>query len=170
MPTAWFIVEYVRVRGGLDYPAPEMPTRNVGVDEWSEQIWADGGDWDEIEVGGNRALVKMGASAATLDAIEAEGHYRFPVRKNSDSLSVLSKQQIGQMTRELRRMGFTNQEIDTALPDLSTFVFVDYLDFARQRRFKPFYDETTDEVRFDLSNPQPTKLLEQVDAKIPDED
>ena len=57
MPTAWYIIPYRR------RPARRRPTRYVAIDDHTAQIRDYGGTWSEVEVLGDRAIVKVRAPA-----------------------------------------------------------------------------------------------------------
>lgn len=72
MATAWFVVPY-ETRRRPPTIGPLM--RFCAMDRYTSTI---GPNWEEVEVLGNRALVKVSATPAQLNAIEsAEGWQRF---------------------------------------------------------------------------------------------
>ena len=64
MALGWFVCPYVRRNPG-ETPAE----RYYIVDDLTATICADGGDWDETEILGDVALVKVRASVATLTLV-----------------------------------------------------------------------------------------------------
>lgn len=66
MATAFFIAPYKR---DLSFPGP---ARYCAMDDFTPLIRTDGGDWAEAEIVGNRAIVKVRASDATLNTIASE--------------------------------------------------------------------------------------------------
>ena len=59
---AWFVAPY------KNYPG-EPNARYCAMDDYTAIIVADGGAWDESEINGNQAIVKVRAKQATLDLI-----------------------------------------------------------------------------------------------------
>lgn len=59
----WFLVPYTVVS------MTPRPKRQCAMNDFNEQIFSEGGDWDEIEVDGDKAVVKVKASKATIDLI-----------------------------------------------------------------------------------------------------
>lgn len=67
MNTAWFIVKYEE-----DLTAKPFPLRWCAVDKYTPQIEAESGCWEEIEIKGNQAIVKVKASQPLLNIIANE--------------------------------------------------------------------------------------------------
>jgi hypothetical protein len=116
MAIGWFIAPYKRDTGA------RRPTRYVIVDDLTPQIRVGGGDWTEAEVLGGVAIVKVRASAATLNAIAAlSGVTRIPVSQLGDPLSTLSTAQKNAIRTRVQALGYTLAELNAALPgDLGT--------------------------------------------------
>jgi hypothetical protein len=161
MPTAWFIVPYKR----RDHYG--RPGRYCAMDDFTAQIIAEGGWWTETEVLGNRALVKVRASAATLTQIAAEqGIKRLPKDRLDDSLATLSPAARQAIRAELEDMGYTLAEIQARFgTDLSAYTLGDVLRFAATRRLKPRYDSSSDTIVCD-GPAQLCRALAEVDAEV----
>lgn len=57
------------------------PGRYCAMNDFTPEIRADGGEWSEAEIGGNRAIVKVRADESTLNTIAAEPTFtRLPGR------------------------------------------------------------------------------------------
>jgi hypothetical protein len=161
MPTAWFIAPYKRRAGAA------RPGRYCAMDDFTAQIIAEGGHWSETEVLGNRALVKVRASADTLTQIAAEqGIKRLPKDRLDDSLATLSPAVRQAIRAELEDMGYTLAEIQARFgTDLSAYTLGDVLRFAASRRLKPRYDAGSDAIVCD-GPAQQCRPLNDVDAEV----
>jgi hypothetical protein len=164
MATGWFIVPYVR-----DTSRP-FPVRYAQIDDYSAQISEAGGEWAETEVLGNRAIVKVRASAAVLDALAAvPGFRRLPKDRLDDALSDLPTAVLTAIRDELQAMGYPLAEIrerfGLTVDDLADYTLRDVLQFAARRRLKPRYDPDTDEIVADGA-PQACRPIESVDKAV----
>lgn len=160
MAIGWFICGYAR-----DVSAPS-PTRYCAMDTFTTMIRADGGDWREAEYLGNRAIVKVRASAGTLTTIAGTtGFRRIPLTLLDDPLSSLTAGQRSAIRNEILDAGYTNAEINAALPDLSTVTLRQVLQFITSRRLKPRYDSGTDTIICD-GIVQPCTQPETIDGVI----
>jgi hypothetical protein len=172
MPVAWFFAPYKRVIG-----APR-PTRYCAMNDFTAQIWTDNGYptgnrpgtpqfWSETEILGNHALVKVRATQATLDAIDATtGFVRIPKARLDDSLSDLTAAQKTKINNKLLALGYTQAEIDAKLgPDIGLLRLAHVLRFAATRRYAPRYDAGTDSIVLDGRELAP-RLVESVDAVV----
>lgn len=112
------------------------------MDWHTEKIRADGGSWREVEVLGNRALVKVRASPATIAEIAADPHCRrIPVALIDRPLSDMTAGQRNAIRDELTAMGFPLQEIRERLwNDLSAVTMRQVFRFMASRRVKPRWD------------------------------
>lgn len=163
MALAWFIVPYKRRN-----PGEVPPERYCAMDDFTAQIRADGGDWSETEVLGDVAIVKVRASDATLATINAApGFVRIPNHVDlGDTLGDLTVNQRTAILNKLLSMGYTQAEIDAALPaNWQTVTLGQVLRFAARRRLKPRYDEGTDTIIIDGPE-QPVRPIEHVDDTI----
>jgi len=118
--------------------------RVCGMVDFDAQIRADGGAWREVEILGDRAIVKVRATAATLDAIAAvTGVQRIPLERLDDSLSTLPRPQLNTIRKAILECGYTTEELNARLPDLSVVTLRDVLRFLATRRLKPRYTDAT---------------------------
>lgn len=146
MAAGWFVCRYIRPLIG---PYANDPRgRACAMDRYTALIRADGGDWRETEVLGNRTIVKVRASAATLTTIAADPDIiRIPVALLDDPLSSLSAGQRTALRNELQDMGYTLGEIHAALgSDLSTITLGQLLRFAATRRRAARFDGGTQAI------------------------
>jgi hypothetical protein len=118
------------------------------MDDFTDQILADGGAWSEVEVLGDRAIVKVRANLETLLAIAGTaGFRRLPKDRLDDSLSSLSSGVKLALRNELIDAGYSLAEIQERLgADLGSKTLRDVLRFAASRRRKPRYDQATDTI------------------------
>lgn len=163
MAVGWFLAPYVRRAGA------RRPTRYVVVDDLTAAIRADGGDWTETEVLGDHAIVKVRASAATLNLVAAiPGVTRIPVGRLDDPLSSLTAGQQQALRDKVLALGYTPAEVNAALPNpIGTYTLRQVLRFVATRRLKPRYDQATDTIIID-GPVQPVRPIEDVDAAVPD--
>jgi hypothetical protein len=147
MPIAWFICPYKRREGwpGL------VPARYCAMDDFTPQIIVDKGAWAESEVLGDRAVVKVRASDATLAVIEAEpGFARLPKSGLSESLSDRTPGEKQALADLLVAGGYSAKEVREGLgANLGGRTLGDILRFAAQRRLKPRYDAAKDAIVLD---------------------
>ena len=145
LPTSWYISAYKRKL--LEFEQiTGSPCRYVALYDYIDVIRADGGKAQEIEILGNRALVKVKASESTLQLLENE-YVRLPLSDLDDSLSSLTDKEIAGLRDELMAMGYDTQEIEeTVGADLRLITLKDYLEMTVKRRRKPRYDPEKDEI------------------------
>lgn len=157
---AWFICGYK--------PLPSRPRfRYCAMDDFTTLIRADGGDWTETEVLGNRAIVKVRANALTLNTIAATpGFYRVPVDNLDAPLSSLSNAQASALRQQLLDMGYSDTEIRTALGNnIRTRTLRQVLDFAATRRLKPRWDDGAQAILLDGPG-QPVRPIADIDRSV----
>lgn len=143
MALAIFIVPYERTS------IAGRPARRCGMDRYTAQILADGGAWREAEFLGNRALVKVRASATTLNTIAStESWYRLPngALTLDTTLGSLTLAQRNAVRNQVLDAGYTQAEIDAQFPNLGNVTIRQALRFLLQRRLKPRYDSGTDTI------------------------
>lgn len=163
MALAWFIVPYKRRN-----PGKVPPERYCAMDDFTEQIRADGGDWSETEILGDAAIVKTRASAATLATIAATaGFDRFPNHVNlNDTLGDLTAGQRNAILNRALALGYSQAEIDAALPpNWQNVTLRQVLRFLAGRRLRPRYDQPTDTIVVDGPE-QPVRPVEDVDGQV----
>lgn len=161
MPVAWYIAPY-KPRTGA-----QMPTRYCAMDDFTAQIFGDGGTWTESEVLGNRAIVKVRASAGTLTSINAaQGFVRLPKDALGTALSDLTSQQKTALRNQLTDAGYTLAEIQARFgSDLGAFTLGDVLRFMASRRLKPRYDTGTQTIVCD-GDVQDCRSIDSVDSEV----
>lgn len=141
MTIAWFLAPYKR-----DTSDPH-PSRYCLVQDYNAAIVADGGAWIDTEVLGNMAIVKVRASNATLATIAADAAIvRIPAHTAlTDTLGDLTAGQRNAILNKLNAMGYSNAEINAALPaDWTSVTLGQVLRFAATRRLRwngpPWFD------------------------------
>ena len=166
MAFAWFICPYKRRVG------EPVPTRYCAMDDYTALILADGGTWDETEILGDKALVKVRASTTTLATIGATaGYFAIPARffRLEDSFADLTNGERNQITTAILGLGYTQAELDaamgTTLAAWRTRTLADLLGVAATRRLQPRYDQPTDTIVCD-GPVQPVKPVAIVAAKV----
>src|SRR5512139_3989668 len=109
MAYAWFICPYIVV-----HPTPNEKERQCAMNNFNAQIFGEGGAWDETEVLGDAALVKVRASEGLLTTIQnATGFVRVLTRWTlSDLLSDLTTAQRNGIQNKLLSMGYSQSEIN----------------------------------------------------------
>lgn len=138
------------------------------MDDFTAQIVADGGVWDETEILGNAALVKVRASSATLTTINAAaGFMRIPNHTDlNDTLGDLTAGQRQAIRDEALALGYSAGEIAAALPaNWQTVTLRQVLQFLATRRLRPRYDQPTDTIVCDGPT-QPVKSVDVVAAIV----
>jgi len=137
------------------------------MDDYTPQIFGEGGNWSESEVLGNYAVVKARASQATLDTIAADPLFlRIPLDRLDISLGQLTPQQRTLIRGRLQAMGYTQAEIFGSLDsNLAKVTLGQVLRFAASRRHKPRYDPIQDEIMLD-GEVQTCRSIESVDAEV----
>lgn len=161
----WFIAPYKR--------DPKVPVaRYCSIRDFQTLIEADGGTFKETEVLGDRAIVKVRANLATLQAIAGadvgggKRIRRLPKDALNAPLSDLSNAQKNALRNELTDAGYTVAEINARLPgNLGDYTLRDVLRFLASRRIEMRYDRANDAIVFD----GPTKTcrpVEDVDAEV----
>lgn len=140
MPVAWFIARYQHrlLRGG------RIAQRVNPVDAFTAQIGGDGGAWAECEALGQRAVVKVRASAGTITLIgQAPGVTRIPLGVLDDPLSTLTAGQRTNLRSLILDMGWTAADINARFPaGLASVTLGELLRFAASRRRAGRYDPT----------------------------
>lgn len=161
MAIAWFIVPYKRL---LDR---SKPIRYCAMDDFTSQILADNGWWEETEVLGDRAIVKVKANVSTLNTISnIVGFRRLPKVALNMPLSDLTIVQKEFLRNELLDQGYTLSELQTRFGnDLGKYTLGDVLRFMTSRRLKPRYDSQTDTIILD-GTAQPCRSVDLVDQAV----
>lgn len=142
MPIAFYIVPIVRInppRNGL------LADREIALNIDFPQLE---GQWDCIEILGNRTIVKINTTASNLLLLNA-AYKRIPKDRLDDTLSSLSNAAKTALRDEILDMGYTLQEINNRFPDgIGNYTLRDALRFMATRRIEPNYDANTDSIVF----------------------
>ncbi len=144
MALSWFLCPYKRRVNS------HKLVRYCAMDDFTELIAADAGAWSEIEVLGDRAIVKVRATPATLATIAGTATFRrIPLTLMDDPLSSLTAGQRTAVRNELLDAGYSLAEVTAAFPDIAQATLGQVLRFLCTRRLKPRYDANTDTIIFD---------------------
>jgi hypothetical protein len=153
------------------------------MDDFTDQIWADNGwpqgnvpespdFWDETEILGDKALVKVRAETTTLATISGTvGFFTIPTRYVllADNLSDMTAGERNQIQNAILSLGYTQGEIDAAMGNSLTLwrtkTLDDLLSIIASRRLKPRYNQPTDTIVCD-GPVQPVKSHRSVAAKV----
>lgn len=134
---AWFIVPYrLRQRG-------ERVIRYCAMDDYTRAIHAEKGAWDEIEIVGNQALVKVEAPTAVLNQIRRDLDF-FEIINN---LQDADPDTLNSIREKMQSLGYSDKEIQTTLgDDLSVVTQKQVVEFCAQRSQMGYYDAARGEV------------------------
>lgn len=158
---AWFLVPYKRQdRHGT-------PWRNPAIMDYGLMIHEDGGKWCATEILGDRAIVKVRATPATITILDAApGFVRLPKDALTAPLSDLTTNQLLTLRDLVESLGYTRAEWQAKLgTDLSLVTLGDVLRFLATRRKKPRYDELTDTIVLDGED-QPCTPIEHLEGAV----
>ncbi len=135
---AWYIAPY-KIRENT--PDGLNNERYCAMDDYTDKIiYEDKGNWSETEVLGNRAVVKVKASASTLTILDSIFE-RMPKDGLEDSLTAVSVTDKTALKDEVLNMGYSNIEWDEEFPNnLGTYKLKNILHFYTKRRLKPRFD------------------------------
>lgn len=143
LPSAYYIVPFRRALIPLTNMFPE---RELTIRDFYPAIITGGGDFREIEIRGQRALVRVWTDASTHSALTAV-YKRLPKARLTDTLADLTNPQKNAVRNELLDEGFTNAEINAAFgADIGTRTLGDVMRFMARNRRKPQYDSGTDTI------------------------
>ncbi len=160
MPIAWFICPFKR------HPRTDKIARYCAMDDFTSLIEADGGRWTETEVLGDRAIVKVNASASTLSTIAGTATFRrIPLSLLNDPLSSLSGAQQTAIRNEVLDAGYTLAEVNAVFPNIASATLGQVLRFLATRRLKPRFDSGTNTIVLD-GTIQPCRPVDNVDGEV----
>jgi hypothetical protein len=167
MPVGWFIAPYDVYDRGDGRPV----RRNAPGLRFQAQITADGGTWRDFDLPKGNALVKVRASAATLQAIAAEADItRLPKDLLDSPLADLTVQQRNAIQTKLNELGYSNAEITAALgADLRQRTLREVLRLAARRMTLYRRGPGVAEVLYDggeLDHPDPEAALTSLDGAV----
>lgn len=161
--TAWFLVPY-----GTKELFPGRQVRTLAIDDYTPAIKAAGGDWAEAEVLGNKAIVKVRATATDLTAIANDLRMDLvllPVSALSDSLGTCTASQRTAMRTMLIGLGYSAAEVDTTMgADWTVKSLADVCRVALTRRLSPRKDANGNIVMDGA--PRSCKSIESVNARV----
>jgi hypothetical protein len=143
MPVAWFLVPYVQRLTGPGRTGPNV--RYCQMNDFTEQIRADGGDWREVEIldpGMGRAIVKVRASVPTLTTI-ADTFTRIPLTLLDEPLSSLPNAVRNAIRNQVLACGYTTAEVNARFPNIANNTLGDVLRFMATRKRKARFNGTT---------------------------
>lgn len=160
MPVAWFLCPYKR------HPRTDKVARYCAMNDFTAQIEADGGRWSETEILGDRAIVKVNASSATLTTIAGTATFRrIPLSALDDPLSSLSTAQQTAIRNEVLDAGYSVAEVNAAFPNIANNTLRQVLRFLASRRLRPRFDSGTNTIILDGAI-QSCKAVEIVDLEV----
>ncbi len=139
MPIGFYIVPYsfatkLDKKGNVIFAY-----RRVDLCKYQEQFETYGVVWHEVEILGNRAIVKIKASQDILESLDIE-YKRLPKDKLNASLADLSQAAKDKIKNELIDMGYSLGEIKARFGndvEFANYTLKDVLKFMAQRRKKP---------------------------------
>ena len=141
MAIAWYICPYKR------RPSTGFPARYCAMNDFTQQLNAAGGDWREVEILGDRAIVKVrGPSAALTSIAQTTGFSRLPSADFNKPLSELTVNQRTALKNLVIDAGYTREEFEAEHPDMTVITMKQVLRFLAKRRLKPRYDAATDTI------------------------
>ncbi|MBN9393448.1 MAG: hypothetical protein J0I20_35785 [Chloroflexi bacterium] len=141
MAIAYLLAEYKRLT------TARRPTRYCAVDDYTELIRADDGDWREVEIPGNYAIVKVRASVSTLTIIAADPAITYiPLAALTTKLSNLTTAQRNKLLTRLNNIGFTNAQIVANIGTLATATLGQLLKYIARNFNLSEYDAATDTI------------------------
>lgn len=151
MATGWFICDYKRRDSGTPGQPGFIPGRYCAMDDFTLQISAQGGAWQEAECFGNKAVVKViGVNEALLQTIDgASGFLRLTDATLDRDTTTLNNPQRTRLTNTLLSLGFTQAEINAAFPGgwaTAGHTFREILNFSLSRRLQVRYDAATNTI------------------------
>lgn len=132
MPIGWYIVPYKRV---LPYDGPLLAERYCEIEDYAANLNARA----YVEILGNRAIVKVRAGNAVLQALNGiTGFKRLPKDTLTSPLSDLSNGVKADLRDEALDQGYTLAEIQARFgSDLGAYTLGDVLRFMASRRRLP---------------------------------
>ncbi len=161
---AWYISPYKIKKEPLG--ATHHNRRYCAMNDYTSVIFGEGGNWTEVEVLGNRAIVKVRASAGTLTILNG-AFKRIPKDILNDSLSDLPSGAKQALKNEAIDMGYSIAELQARFPnDLGTYILKDVLKFYAKRRRKPRYDAIDDTIYMDGNERSCGRTVESVDEGV----
>lgn len=121
------------------------------------------GGWSESEILGDRAIVKVSDSKAVIDSITA--CTKLPLNDLKSSLNSITSEQLTSIHDEILDEGYSQEELDSAIPDLKSSTLETVLKFMATRRLQPRYDFVGDKIVLD-GPVQPVKSIDILDKEV----
>lgn len=127
---------------------PNQPGRVCSADRYTPQVHAEGGEWREVEILGNRCIFKLRSSAAVIAIYAADNDFRRLPKNSLDTLlSDLTNPQKTALRNFVLGLGYTSKEINQALPNnLGTYTLRDVVRFIIKRRHNIIYNPATNTI------------------------
>lgn len=164
MPIGWYIVPF---RKDSAYPGPFLASQDLAIVDHEVAILASGGALAWVRILGQRAIVKVRASAGVLTTLNG-AYKRLPKNAFNDSLADLSGPVKTALKDEALDQGYTLAEIQARFPgDLGDYTLAQVLRFYATRRRKPRYDEGSGTIIEDGEIVIiPPEAIDELEAKI----
>lgn len=140
MPVGWYIVP---LRKDEAYTGPLLASQDLAIVDHEAAIIASGGAFAWVRILGQRAIVKVRASAGVLTTLNGV-YKRFPKNAFNDSLADLSNAVKIGLRDEALDQGYTMQEItDRFGTDLGQYTLAQVMRFMASRKRMTRYDSGT---------------------------
>jgi hypothetical protein len=139
---SWWVGPYDRKDRG------ERKGRVCAADRYTSTVYAEGGEWREIEILGNKCLFKLRSSASTIAIYAADADFqRLPKNAMGTALSDLTNPQKTALRNFITGLGYSLAELQARFPnDLGTYTLGDVIRFMASRRKNITYNSGTDTI------------------------
>lgn len=145
---SWWVGPYDRKDRG------ERKGRVCAADRYTAQVHAEGGEWREVEILGNKCIFKLRSSAAVIAIYAADNDFRrLPKNSLDTSLSDLTNPQKTALRNFVLGLGYTAEEINQALPNnIGTYTLRDVIRFISKRRHNIIYNSAINTIEEGAEN------------------
>jgi hypothetical protein len=110
------------------------------------RVNAEDSYWDEVELLGGVALVRVDAPAETIALIDSDPEFfKLPTKAANLPLDVSTKEGDA-IIAKLKELGYSQEELQQQLPDVKQATLATVLKIAAQRRVKPNYDKVSNTI------------------------